>query len=75
MSICPKNKSSKARRDKRRANWKMSVPGLVKCSKCGALMMPHRVCKNSDPTTRKRSSLRINPKTKASRYWGAFCFI
>ena len=40
MSICPKNKSSKARRDKRRANW-----NLVKCSKCGALMMPHRVCK------------------------------
>ena len=35
MSICPKNKSSKARRDK----------NLVKCSKCGALMMPHRVCK------------------------------
>ena len=23
MSICPKNKTSKARRDKRRANWKM----------------------------------------------------
>ena len=43
MSICPKNKSSKARRDKR--NWKMSAPNLVKCSKCGALMMPHRVCK------------------------------
>ena len=45
MSICPKNKSSKGRRDKRRANWKMSAPNLVKCSKCGALMMPHRVCK------------------------------
>ena len=42
MSICPKNKSSKARRDKRRANWKMSAPNLVKCSKCGELMMPHR---------------------------------
>ena len=42
MSICPKNK---ARRDKRRANWKMSAPNLVKCSKCGELMMPHRVCK------------------------------
>ena len=40
MSICPKNKSSKGR-----ANWKMSAPNLVKCSKCGALMMPHRVCK------------------------------
>ena len=37
MSICPKNKSSKARRDKRRANWKMSAPNLVKCSKCGDL--------------------------------------
>ena len=35
MSICPKNKTSKARRDKRRANWKMSAPNLVKCSKCG----------------------------------------
>ena len=45
MSICPKNKSSKARRDKRSANWKMSAPNLVKCSKCGELMMPHRVCK------------------------------
>ena len=42
MSICPKNKSSKGRRDKRRANWKMVAPNLVKCSK---LMMPHRVCK------------------------------
>ena len=46
MSICPKNKSSKGRRDKRRANWKMSNPTLVKCSKCGELMVPHRVCKN-----------------------------
>mgnify|MGYP004533983757 CR=1 FL=1 len=46
MSICPKNRSSRARRDSRRANWKMSTPNLVKCSKCGALVMPHRVCKN-----------------------------
>lgn len=45
MSICPKNKSSKARRDSRRANWKMGNVTLVKCSKCGALMVPHRVCK------------------------------
>ena len=45
MSICPKNKTSRARRDKRRANWKMSAPTLVKRSKYGALMMPHRVCK------------------------------
>ena len=45
MSICPKNNSSKGRRDKRRANWKMSVPNLVKCNKCGALMLSPRVCK------------------------------
>ena len=32
MSICPKNKSSKARRDKRRANM---MPHRV-CKACGA---------------------------------------
>jgi len=41
----PKRKVSKARRDKRRANWKLSVPNLVKCPKCSELMMPHRACK------------------------------
>lgn len=54
MSICPKNKSSKARRDKRRANWKMSAPNLVKCSKCGELMMPHRVCKACGSYNKKK---------------------
>ncbi|GKX31711.1 50S ribosomal protein L32 [Vallitalea longa] len=42
----PKRKSSKARRDKRKANWKLTAPNLVKCSKCGELVMPHRVCKS-----------------------------
>ena len=60
MSICPKNKSSKGRRDKRRANWKMSAPTLVKCSKCGELMMPHRVCKNCG--SYKKSFLRTNSR-------------
>ena len=55
MSICPKNKSSKGRRDKRRANWKMSAPTLVKCSKCGELMVPHRVCKNCGTYNKKES--------------------
>ena len=53
MSICPKNKSSKGRRDKRRANWKMAAPNLVKCSICGELMMPHRVCKNCGTYNKK----------------------
>ena len=60
MSICPKNKSSKGRRDKRRANWKMTAPALVKCSKCGELMMPHRVCKNCGSYNKKKSFRRTN---------------
>ena len=40
----PKNKTSKARKRARRANWKLEVPGMVKCPKCQALIMPHRVC-------------------------------
>ena len=39
----PKSKVSKARRDKRRANWKLVAPGLVKCE-CGAYRLPHRIC-------------------------------
>ena len=46
MSICPKNRTSRARRDSRRANWKMGEVNLVKCPKCGSLLLPHRVCKN-----------------------------
>lgn len=42
----PKRKVSKARRDKRRANWKLALPGMVKCPKCGEMKLPHRVCKN-----------------------------
>ncbi len=42
----PKNKTSKARRDKRRANWKLTEPNLVECPQCHALKMPHRVCPN-----------------------------
>ena len=52
MSICPKNKSSKGRRDKRRANWKMSAPTLVKC---------HTVyARTADLITKKRLSRRTN---------------
>ena len=43
----PKRKTSKARRDTRRNNvWKLSVPGMVKCPKCGEMNLSHRVCKN-----------------------------
>ena len=43
----PKRKVSKARRDKRRSNvWKIAVPGITKCPKCGEFILSHRVCKN-----------------------------
>ena len=63
MSICPKNKSSKGRRDKRRANWKMTAPALVKCSKCGELMIPHRVCQHCSPYQQRK----IIPQEEALR--------
>ena len=41
----PKRKVSKARRDKRCSSvWKLDAPALSKCTQCGELKMPHRVC-------------------------------
>ena len=40
----PKTRISKARKHSRRANWRLSVPGMVKCPQCGELKMPHRIC-------------------------------
>ena len=40
----PKRKMSKSRRDRRRANWKLTAPGLIECPQCHEMIMPHRVC-------------------------------
>lgn len=41
----PKRKTSKARRDKRKANnMRMTAPNLVECPNCHELTVPHRVC-------------------------------
>ncbi len=42
----PKRRHSSTRRDKRRANWKLSVPTLVKCNfpGCEAMHLSHHVC-------------------------------
>lgn len=39
-----KKKTSKARRDSRRAHDALSAPSLSVCSNCQEPMMPHRVC-------------------------------
>ena len=42
----PKRKTSKARRDKRRnSHWKLSLPGMTKCPKCGEFKLSHRMGK------------------------------
>ena len=41
----PKHKTSKAKRDSRRAqNYKMDMPGVNVCPQCGEIKAPHRVC-------------------------------
>ncbi len=42
----PKNRTSRSRRDKRRANWKLEAPNLGECPQCHAPKMPHRMCDN-----------------------------
>ena len=45
MAIVPKGKVSKARRNSRKANWKISTPSMVECPHCHELKANHRVCK------------------------------
>jgi large subunit ribosomal protein L32 len=40
----PKRKQSKSRRDKRRANYKLSQPAVHECPQCHQPKRPHRVC-------------------------------
>ena len=40
----PKKKTSKARRDKRRAQHKIESPRLNVCPQCGQPKRPHRLC-------------------------------
>lgn len=42
----PKRKTSKSRRDKRRANWKLNLPAFSKCTQCGELKVSHIACKS-----------------------------
>jgi large subunit ribosomal protein L32 len=41
----PQRRTSKTRKRMRRTHFKLSVPGMVKCSQCGAAKLAHRVCK------------------------------
>ncbi|MBA2533385.1 MAG: 50S ribosomal protein L32, partial [Rubrobacter sp.] len=41
----PKKKTSRARRNQRRAHHAITGPGLVACPNCGEPHVPHRVCR------------------------------
>ncbi len=42
----PKRRTSKARKHSRKANWKVSLPGIVECPQCHEAKLAHRVCKH-----------------------------
>ncbi len=46
MPPLPKQKTSRTRRDKRRAHDALQAKNLVQCNNCGEMRLPHRVCPN-----------------------------
>ena len=42
----PKSKTSKSKRDKRRIHYKLNIPSMSVCPKCGEIKLPHRVCES-----------------------------
>ena len=65
----PKGKISKARKHSRRANWKLTVPGIVECPQCHQMKLAHRVCKHCG-STRACRSLRSTRKRTPNWYPG-----
>jgi len=44
LMAVPKRKTSKARRDKRRATHAIAAPRVNACPQCGSPKLPHRIC-------------------------------
>ncbi len=40
----PTSKHTRSRRDKRRANWKLTAPSVSLCPDCQEPKLPHRIC-------------------------------
>ena len=77
----PKGKISKSRGRMRRANWKLSAPGIVKCPRCQQMKLAHRICKHCGYYMASRSSTwkpKPLPRSKICFFkpsvcdWGAF---
>ncbi|HLC14753.1 MAG TPA: 50S ribosomal protein L32 [Thermodesulfovibrionia bacterium] len=40
----PTSKHTRSRRDKRRANWKVSAPAITTCKECSEPTLSHHAC-------------------------------
>jgi large subunit ribosomal protein L32 len=40
----PKRRHSRARGRKRRTNWTLDAPNVIKCENCGQGRLPHHIC-------------------------------
>jgi large subunit ribosomal protein L32 len=58
----PKRKTSKSRRDKRRAQHALDAPRLNECPTCRSPKLPHRVC----PTCRTYRGRDVEPLRSAA---------
>ena len=41
---CPKRKTSKSRKNKRRTHWNLNEKSLAECPRCHEMKLPHRAC-------------------------------
>jgi large subunit ribosomal protein L32 len=53
----PKKKTSKSRRDKRRAQHRISAPRVNECPNCHQPKLPHRLC----PTCKTYNGREVEP--------------
>jgi len=54
----PKRRVSKTRKRLRRTHYKISDVNLTKCKQCGALIKPHRVCRECGTYKGKEESVK-----------------
>lgn len=45
LMAVPFRKTSKTKKNQRRAHIKLRVPGMVECPECSEMKLSHRVCK------------------------------
>jgi large subunit ribosomal protein L32 len=54
----PKKRTSKSRRNRRRAHWKLEMPNVGACPKCREPLLAHTVCASCG-TYNKRQAVAI----------------